>query len=230
MRKVALLVLLLAGCARPPDVAVSLYQTRSDTPVNKIEMQVQNNGTKALTVQQAQLASTQLSAYPVWDDPVDIPPGTAVDLKVALPPPLCSGAATDEVILTIDDRRLTLPATDTLGQLATYRDNACFRQDVERTGEFRITGLTGDVLGFTTDLTVGPMRSTTLFIPRAQTTDSVRLTPNRCDAHALAEDKQGTYFPIPVTLPDGRTQDYVAGVDQRLRAQLYRLYARLCGL
>ncbi len=230
MRKVALLVVLLAGCARPPDVAVSLYQTRSDTPVNKIEMQVQNNSDQPLTVQEAQLVSTQLSAYPVWEEAVKIPPGAAVDLKVALPPPVCSGEATDEVILTIGGRRFTLPAADTLGQLAKYRDNGCFRQDVERTGGFTITGLTADIMRFSTNLTVGPMRSTTLFIPRAQTRTSVRLTPNRCDAHALAEDKQGTYFPIPVTLPDGRTQDYVAGVDQQLRGQLYRLYARLCGL
>lgn len=230
MRTVALLVLLLAGCARPPDVAVSLYQTRSDTPVNKIEIQVQNNGADPLTVQRAQLVSTQLSAYPVWEEAVVVPPGAAVDLKVALPAPLCGGEASDQVVLTIEDDRFTLPAADKLGQLAKYRDSGCFRQDVERTGGFTITGLTGDIMEFSTDLDVGPMRSTTLYIPREQTQSSVRLTPNRCDAHALAEDKQGTYFPVPVTLPDGRTQDYVAGVDRQLRGQLYRLYARLCGL
>lgn len=225
-----MLALLLVGCARPPDVAVSLYQTRSDTPVNKIEMQVRNNTNAPLTVQKAQLVSTQLSAFPVWETPVEIPPGSAVDLKVALPPPLCTGQVSDEVVLTIEDRRVTVAATDTLGQLAKYRAAACFRQEAQTLGGVRITGLDGDVLRFATDLEIGPIRSTTLFIPTRQTADSVTLTPNRCDAHALAEDKQGTYFPVPVTLPDGRTQDYIAGVDARMRGQLYRLYARVCGL
>ncbi len=69
-----LLVLLLAGCAQNPDLTVSLYQTRTDTPVDKIEIQVQNNEAQAVTVQRAKLVSTALSAFPVWEEPVTIPP------------------------------------------------------------------------------------------------------------------------------------------------------------
>jgi hypothetical protein len=58
----------------------------------------------------------------------------------------------------------------------------------------------------------------------------LRLRPNRCDAHALADDKQGTYFPVDVVLPDGRSGRYRLGVDPQTRAQLYRFYARECGL
>ena len=225
------LMVLLAGCAAAtPDVTVSLYQTRTDTPVDKIEIQVQNNETTPVTVQRAKLVSTALSAFPVWEEPVEIPPGAAMDLKVQMPAALCSGEQTDTVELTIDERTFTVPADDRLDQLAKYRANQCFRQDVERQGSFRITGLDDDRLTFETDLDIGPFRSTTLFIPQDQTGASVRLTPNRCDAHALAEDKQGTYFPVPVTLPDGRTQDYSVAVSQDLRGELYRLYARLCGL
>lgn len=231
MRLFAVLALLLAGCAaQSPDVTASLYQTRTDTPVNKIEIQVQNNEAEAVTVQKAQLVSTALSAFPVWEDPVKIPPGAAMDLKVQLPPAVCSGDGVHEVVLVIDDQRFTVPADDRLGQLAKYREAQCFRQDVERAGQFEVTGLEGDRLLFETNLDVGPIRSTTLFIPTDQAAGSVRLTPNRCDAHALAEDKQGTYFPVPVTLPDGRTSDYNVAVSQKLRGQLYRLYARLCGL
>lgn len=230
MRKVAWIVLLLAGCGQSPDVSVGLYQTRSDTPLDKIEIQVQNNEPEPVTVQRAKLVSTQLSAFPVWDEPVTIPSGAAVDLKVQLPPAVCSGEGVTEVTLTIDDQETTLPAADTLGQFARYRSDQCFQQEVAASGGFRITGLEGDRLTFTTALAIGPVGSTTLFIPKGQTADSVRLTANRCDAHALAEDKQGTYFPVPVTLPDGRTQDYRAGVDPALRAQLYELFARMCGL
>lgn len=230
MRKVAWIALLLAGCAQAPDVSVSLYQTRSDTPLDKIEMQVQNNEAEPVTVQRAQLVSTQLSAFPVWEEPVTIPPGAAVDLKVQMPAAVCTTDVVDQVTLTIDDRATTVPAVDKLGQLAKYRDNQCFQQEVDKQGGFRITGLDDDRLSFDTALQIGPIGSTTLFIPVDQTADSVRLTPNRCDAHALAEDKQGTYFPVPITLPDGRTRDYRAGVDPQLRTELYRLFARMCGL
>ncbi len=230
VRTFAWLALLLAGCAQAPDVTVSLYQTRSDTPVDKIEIQVRNNETEPVTVQRAQLFSTRLSAFPVWGQPVEIPPGAAMDLKVSLPPALCSGDAVDEVMLTIDDRQVTLPADDRLGQLAKYRAAQCFEQEVDRAGGFRVTGLDGDRLTFATALQVGTIGSTTLFIPVEQDGDSVRLTPNRCDAHALAEDKQGTYFPVPLTSPEGVSGEYVAGVDQVLRGELYQLYARLCGL
>lgn len=223
-------LVLLAGCAQTtPDVSVSLYQTRTDTPVDKIEIQVQNNEAEPVTVQRAKLVSTGLSAFPVWEAPVEIPPGAAMDLKVQLPPALCSGEPTNEVELTVGGATFTVPADDRLGQLAKYRANQCFRQDVEREGFFRITGLEGDRLTFETDLDIGVIRSTTLFIPADQRSNSVRLTPNRCDAHALAEDKQGTYFPVPVTVA-GRTADYSVAADQQLRGQLYRLYAKLCGL
>ena len=136
---------------------------------------------------------------------------------------------TDEVEITVGGRSFTVPADDRLQQLANYRTNQCFRQEVERTGYFRIAGLDGDRLTFDTNLDIGPIRSTTLFVPKGQTATSVRLTPNRCDAHALAEDKQGTYFPVPVTV-NGLTADYSVAVSQDLRGRLYRLYAKLCGL
>lgn len=230
MRKVAWIVLLLAGCAQGPDVTVSLYQTRSDVPLDKIEIQVQNNGPNPVTVDRAGLVSTQLAGSPQWERVVTIAAGAAVDLKVQLPPALCTGEVINEVVLTVDGHERTLPADDRLGQLADYRAGQCFRQQVEAAGGFRFTGLAGRLLAFETDLPIGSIGSTTLFIPVDQTADSIRLTPNRCDAHALAEDKQGTFFDVPVTLPDGRTQTHRAGVESQLRGGLYRLYARMCGL
>jgi hypothetical protein len=223
------MVLLFAGCGQNPDLSVSLYQTRTDTPVDKIEIQVQNNESDAVTVQRAKLVSSGLSASPVWEQLVDIPAGAAIDLKVQLPQAVCSGEAVTEVELTVDDRSFTIPAHDRLGQLAKYRQAQCFRQEVERAGSFTITGLDGDRLIFETDLDIGAIRSTTLFIPEDQTNTSVRLTPNRCDAHALAEDKQGTYFPVPVRVGD-RSADYSAAVSAQIRGQLYDLYAKLCEL
>ena len=77
-----------------------------------------------------------------------------------------------------------------------------------------------------------PRRAFRLTAAPGSATDlrQVVLRPNRCDAHALGEDKQGTYFDVDVTLPDGRTGRYSFGVDPEQRGKLYRLYARKCGL
>jgi hypothetical protein len=201
-----------------------------------MEIQVGNPGTDPVTVQRAKLVSTRLAAFPVWDEPVEVAPGAAVDLKVQLPPALCGRAASDEVEITVDGRQWTVPAQDTLGQLARYQAAQCFRQEVERVATLRVIGLVGDALQLEArgDVTLGEFGTTTLFRPRDPLSltrgRQVRLTPNRCDAHALADDKQGTYFPLTVTLPDGRSGQYVLGVDARTRSRLYDFYARTCGL
>lgn len=229
--------LVLAACGSdPPPVTVGLYQTRSDTPLDRMEIQVGNPGERPVTVERAKLVSTRLAAFPVWEQPVEIAPGAAVDLKVQLPPAVCGQGAADEVELVIDGRRWMLPAQDTLGQLARYQEAQCFRQDVERVASLTVTGLVGDALQIETrgDVTLGEFGTTTLFRPRDPLAlahgRQVRLAPNRCDAHALADDKQGTYFPLAVTLPDGRSGEYVLGVDARTRARLYEFYARACAL
>lgn len=235
--RLVLLAFTLAACgAQQPDVSIGLYQTRSDMPLDKMEMQVRNNGDQPITVERAQLVSTRLTQFPIWEEAVEIAPGAAVDLKVQLPPAVCSEGGSDEVRLTIDGEEYTLPADDTLQQMAKYVEAQCFRQDVEQTASITATGLKGDVLHVVVDgpVTIAEVGTTTLFKPRdphaLATGDPLRLLPNRCDAHALADDKQGTYFPLTVALPDGRLGSYRLGVDPQLRNALYRFYARKCGL
>jgi hypothetical protein len=58
----------------------------------------------------------------------------------------------------------------------------------------------------------------------------VPIVPNRCDAHALAEDKIGTRMPLSVTLPDGTSGRLVLAASDELRAQMYAFYSAYCGL
>ncbi len=51
--------------------------------------------------------------------------------------------------------------------------------------------------------------------------------PNRCDAHALAEDKIGTRMPLYVTAPDGSTGRLVLAASDELRVQMYAFYCEL---
>lgn len=58
----------------------------------------------------------------------------------------------------------------------------------------------------------------------------IPLVPNRCDPHALAEDKVGTRIPLQVTAPDGTTGRLVLSATDELRAQMYAFYSGYCGL
>ncbi len=58
----------------------------------------------------------------------------------------------------------------------------------------------------------------------------IPIVPNRCDAHALAEDKIGTRMPLYVTAPDGSSGRFVLAADDDLRMQMYAFYSAFCGL
>jgi hypothetical protein len=58
----------------------------------------------------------------------------------------------------------------------------------------------------------------------------VPIVPNRCDPHALAEDKIGTRMPLHVTLPDGTSGRLVLSASDELRAQMYAFFSSFCGL
>ncbi len=55
------------------------------------------------------------------------------------------------------------------------------------------------------------------------------ITPARCDAHALADDKQGTLFVVEVLL-DGEPGSVTIVANSATRAALYDAYTRACGL
>lgn len=57
----------------------------------------------------------------------------------------------------------------------------------------------------------------------------VPIVPNRCDPHALAEDKIGTRMPLYVTLPDGTGGRLVLSASDELRAQMYAFFGAYCG-
>lgn len=58
----------------------------------------------------------------------------------------------------------------------------------------------------------------------------LRLVPARCDPHAVAEDKRGTFFPLEVSTSDGRSGQLYAPVSDAVRASLYDFFGDYCGL
>jgi hypothetical protein len=61
-------------------------------------------------------------------------------------------------------------------------------------------------------------------------TITLRVVPSRCDPHAVAEDKRGTFFPLDVSTGDGRAGTIYVGVSDEVRGSLYEFFADYCGL
>jgi hypothetical protein len=60
---------------------------------------------------------------------------------------------------------------------------------------------------------------------------ALTLMPNRCDPHAIAEDKRGTIFPLELFLESEQKKGIVlVRADEQLRQQLYEYVLSACGL
>lgn len=157
--------------------------------------------------------------------PTTLDPGRTVDLPVFLPAIRCTdGAAAPEATLTIDGVPTTVSLVDALDVLARTSATACDREDlasvVEVTASGAEAGPDGSII---LHLAVEPARSgegsaelvalrgTVLLrfeagseaplevaVAAGDEPSSVDVTvvPQRCDAHAIAEDKVGTLFDL----------------------------------
>jgi len=91
-----------------------------------------------------------------------------------------------------------------------------------------------DTVLFTVDAASGPpARLTVLTLdqtlnPGDELVVPVRLSAARCDAHAIAEDKQGTLFTLELAFDGDRGVTTVAA-DDATRSQLYDAFSALCG-
>ena len=57
----------------------------------------------------------------------------------------------------------------------------------------------------------------------------LRLVPNRCDPHAVAEDKRGTFFPLEVRTSGGANGVLYVPVSDEVRGQIYEFVGDYCG-
>ena len=227
-------------------MTVSVYQTRSDMPLDKIEIQVHNVTSEPVTVERAQLRSIDSSPRRRGTSRSRSRAGAAVDLKVQMPAASCLPDPRDQVVVSVRPtmarrtshlcRRIrwgnstsTAPRDASKGMLRPP-PRSTLRVCVAIDCKFWWTG-SGANWCHGNDHPVPAAESGALRAGGRQAgLRQVVLRPNRCDAHALAEDKQGTYFPVSVTLPDGRSGDYTMTVDQQTRVGLYRCSRKQCGL
>lgn len=58
----------------------------------------------------------------------------------------------------------------------------------------------------------------------------ILVVPNRCDPHAIAEDKRGTFFPLVVKTVNGLSGTIYIAVSDAVRGDLYDYYGDYCAL
>jgi len=68
-----------------------------------------------------------------------------------------------------------------------------------------------------------------LDLPPAGATVDLDFTQARCDPHAVAEDKRGTFFAVHASVDGAPQPAFYLGVDDAVRAQVYAYIGRACG-
>lgn len=190
--------------------------------------------------------------------PTILDPGRTVDLPVLLPAIRCTdGADPPEATLTVDGAPATVTLTDTLDVLGRESATACDREDLAsvvrvtataatlgadhsialrlavepaRTGEgaAELVALRGTVLLRFAAGAEAPLNVTVAAGDEPSSID-VTVVPQRCDAHAIAEDKVGTLFDL-VARVDGREVVVPLERSKDVADALLVLTARVCGL
>lgn len=158
-----------------------------------------------------------------------------------------------------DGTDIELEPGDPYGQIATLTDRACALAAVQAVASLSWSPLERGEGTATLTLTLTPVgagelqlqsvAATPLFVlvdadgtqraeqpldavvsqPIGARDISFTITPGRCDAHAIAEDKQGTIFRFALLIDDEPMQVDLA-VDDALRADLLTFAAETCGL
>lgn len=268
-------VIALSACgtptpaALPSGITVEAFQNRLDYGARILELKVANGTGELFTVTKATFESNRFVEPAAWTRSTEIPDGSARDLKVQLPAPVCDDTApkaTVRIDFVLPDGTTgsgSLVPTDPNDQLAKINSDDCLAVAAEKHASITAadtlqwtpgsaTPATLDIVLDPTDadgtLTVTGARDTILFALVAddgsaltlqdlhvvidadspETVIHLRLQPNRCDVHAVAEDKRGTFFPIYFETSEDASGAYTVPVTPEVKAALYAFIASWC--
>jgi hypothetical protein len=165
---------------------------------------------------------------------------------------LSTGTATDVAELAVDDPFELLPRLHReacLGAEIAAIATLTPLEVIQPTGHAPAVLVIGvEPTGAAGSVTLESVTGTTLLKPAVdgQATDQVELgvvidadgpsevripfVPNRCDPHALLEDKIGTIIPLYVTTATARNSRWMLPVSDDQRGEFYAFFAAYCGL
>jgi len=100
------------------------------------------------------------------------------------------------------------------------------RVTITSVGATVLIGLVAPTGGFSQHYDIGRV------VERGADDSDLRITlvPNRCDPHAIAEDKRGTFFPLELSVEGGDTGTFYLGVSLDQKNELYDFVTDYCAV
>jgi hypothetical protein len=239
---------LLAGCAPAaptlsPDVTIMVYQPRTDIVHHRLAIQVQNGTDVPLHVVGARLSSDDFVADAVWgNESATVPAGRALDLRAPLPEVRCDAAttpvATIEFVAGDTTGVAVLPVDDPFELLPRLHREACLAEQIAEVAILTPREvILPDAVGGTTLLQPTRDGKAADQVPVGVVIDAdgpgelrIAFVPNRCDPHALMEDKIGTIIPLYITTATATFERWMLPVTDAQRGDFYAFFADYCGL
>lgn len=239
---------MLAACAAPatpataPDgLTFSVYQTRFDANARQLQFHIENQSGQEITFTSAGLDSPLFGTPVLWQGESTVADGRARDLKASLPDAACprpeEASATASFDFVLEDGRtgtVTVVPEDPMGILPGLTAADCLNSALETHARLEIvsvesSGQPGSHAMLTLQIT--PTSAPGGLIVSAgspQQNIVLQLEPTRCDPHAVAEDKQGTLFPVVFTSSEGEAGKIRIAAPDAIRSQLYEFVGDHC--
>jgi hypothetical protein len=261
---------LLTGCGGvspdlPAGLSVVVYQPRSDIPLDRLALQVVNEGDSDVEVVSARLTSPDFVEDVVWTGSSTVLAGRKLDLRVPVPRVDCVAEPDPRAVLSVEVGSPSEPTevevSDPFELLARLHREACLADEIAEIATLTprevilpdgvapaILVIDVEPTGAPGIVTIDHVGGTPLLKPTtgAQASDRVELgveigadgprevriafVPNRCDPHALQEDKVGTIIPLYVTTVAVTAERWLMPVTDDQRADFYAFFAAYCGL
>lgn len=186
-----------------------------------------NDGSVPLTVVTTVLASEAMAGPASSDRVVDIPAGARRDIPLGLPDAECSREVARRTTLSVLLPEMPSASTESMAlELVAVPAGDGFDAPLS------IVAVSGTVLISLID-DAGAVVDRRPIDLVMEPTDGVErravvpAVPARCDAHAIAEDKQGTLFRVDVAIADRRGTVTVAA-DERTKDRVYAAVRAKC--
>ncbi|WP_460773717.1 hypothetical protein [Microbacterium sp. GXF7504] len=256
---------LCTGCDESPPATLphgldaTLVQLRSDVADRRAQVRIRNDGDRTVTVGEVTVTDPRFepAATRVVERTTELPPGAAVDIRVALGEALCDAPATGAATVTLALRTeggsetATAPVPELFPFLEALHTAECLRARVDAVADIGIQGFEPSPAGEAAtlriraaerdadaaELVIIGVRDTNLLtvddalppsVVEGEQTLAVPLVPARCDPHAVQEDKRGTVFRVDVEL-DGTPGSFDLAASPDTRARMLNWVADWCG-
>ena len=247
----------IAGPTDPTGVRVEVLQGRTDIASGLMVIRVVNNSAAPVGLRSATYRDGRFVEAAHWSGDSTVPAENARDYRAPVPAASCTDRPADpstELVLA-DGTVVHPPTADPHGFVARSTDDACLAAEVAAAVTLTLTGPRSEGSGADEVMVLTlraeprgdhPVRivevaGTPLLSPAGggsgwpvdrAVTDVLEVplavAPNRCDPHAVADDKAGTRFRVSVTLGPDRSGQVVVVADDDQRSLLYDFVTRRC--